>query len=229
MGAVSGRVLPDVRRERALGRILLAISVLIATVFAVVPGLASARGLARGEALFGLCASCHGGDAAGNQVYLAPAIAGMDQWYIEAQLQNFRSGLRGTHPGDVGGMRMRPMSLTLRTDSDVQAVAAYVASLPRVSPAPSVAGGDPARGQALYVTCGACHGVNGEGNQQLNGPALTSLDDWYLLEQMRKYRMGARGGNLANPNGLLMRPMALALIGDQAMKDVVAYIMTLSP
>jgi cytochrome c553 len=218
-----------VRKERALGRIFLAIPVLIATVFAVVPGSASAQDLARGEALFGLCATCHGGDAAGNQLYVAPAIAGMDQWYIEAQLRNFRSGLRGTHPDDVGGMRMRPMSLTLSTESDVEAVAAYVASLPPVTPAPSVAGGDPARAQALYATCGACHGVNGEGNQQLNGPALTNLDDWYLLEQMRKYRTGARGGNLANPNGLLMRPMALALTGDQAMKDLIAYIMTLSP
>jgi cytochrome c553 len=222
-------VLPNVRREMALDTILLAVSALIATVFAVVPSSVSAQELARGEALFGLCASCHGGDAAGNQQYLAPAIAGMDQWYIEAQLRNFRSGLRGTHPDDVGGMRMRPMSLTLRAESDVEAVAAYIARLPRVSPAPFVAGGDPARGEALYVTCGACHGVNGEGNQQLNGPALTNLDDWYLLEQMRKYRVGARGGDLANLNGILMRPMALALAGDQAMKDLVAYIMTLSP
>ena len=34
----------------------------------------------------------------------APAIAGLDQWYIEMQLGKFRSGLRGRHFDDISGM-----------------------------------------------------------------------------------------------------------------------------
>ena len=41
---------------------------------------------ARGAELFGLCSQCHGEQGAGNQLALAPAIAGLPQWYVEAQL-----------------------------------------------------------------------------------------------------------------------------------------------
>ena len=34
---------------------------------------------------------------------LAPTIAGLDQWYVEAQLKNYKSGLRGLHAEDTAG------------------------------------------------------------------------------------------------------------------------------
>ena len=49
----------------------------------------------RGAALFGLCAQCHGEQGEGNQVFGAPAIAGLPLWFVQSQLQKFRSGLRG--------------------------------------------------------------------------------------------------------------------------------------
>jgi cytochrome c oxidase subunit 2 len=122
------------------------------------PGAARADDLDRGRALFDLCAQCHGPDGAGRQLFLAPAIAGLDQWYVESQLKHFRSGARGTNPDDVGGLRMHPMSQWLRGDEDVTAAAAYVASLPRQSPTPQVQGGDVKNGKVLYATCAACHG-----------------------------------------------------------------------
>ncbi len=211
-------------RCMAVGRTLLALSLFVMAPF----GLASAQDAARGEALFRLCGQCHGPEAGGNPLFGAPAIAGMSQWYVEAQLGKFRSGLRGLHPDDLMGLRMGPMSKWLASEEDVKTVAAYVASLPPTSPARSVEGGDPATGKVLYATCAACHGVNGEGNQQLNGPALTHIDDWYILDQLKKYKEGVRGGDTRDLSGILMRPMAIALAGDQAMKDVVAHIMTLS-
>jgi cytochrome c553 len=127
----------------------------------------------RGKVLFGLCTQCHGEDGGGDPVALAPGIAGLGEWYILAQLGKFRSGVRGTHFDDIPGMRMRPMSLTLRSEDDVKAVAAYVASLPpMVRSEPLVEGGDPQRGQKLYATCAACHGAKGEGNEKLFAPAL---------------------------------------------------------
>ena len=181
-----------------------------------------------GAEIFHLCVQCHGKDGGGNPETLAPAIAGMDEWYVKAQLQKFRSGARGTHPSDVAGMRMRPMSLSLHTDEQVAAVAAYVASLARVAAKPTLEGGDPTRGQALYAPCAACHGPDAAGIQPLNGAPLRASSDWYLLKQIHNFRTGVRGTNPLDTTGALMRPMSMTLADDQAILDVIAYIATLS-
>jgi cytochrome c553 len=202
---------------------------LLALLLAAVPLAASAEGTSdRGPQLFQLCVQCHGPDAGGNPMALAPAIAGMDEWYVKAQLTKFRSGLRGKHPDDVGGMRMRPMAMSLMTDEDLAAVAAHVAALPRVHPAPTVQGGDAARGQVLYAPCTACHGPDGAGIQPLDGAPLRASSDWYLLKQLGNFRAGIRGTNPQDPAGMRMRPMSMVLVDEQAMRDVIAYITTLS-
>jgi cytochrome c553 len=182
----------------------------------------------RGEQLFQLCAQCHGPDGSGDPLALAPAIAGFDEWYVKAQLEKFRSGARGTHPDDVAGLRMRPMSLALRTDEDLAAVAAFVASLPRAHPPTTLEGGDAARGQALYAPCAACHAPDGAGIPALNGAPLRPATDWYLLRQLENFRSGIRGTNPKDTSGALMRPMSLTLPDEQAMRDVIAYITTLA-
>jgi cytochrome c553 len=182
----------------------------------------------RGEALFDLCQQCHGESGQGMQMALAPAIGGLDQWYIEAQLKMFKSGARGMNPGDVGGMRMYPMSLWLRTDEDVKAVAGYVANLPATHPTPVVEGGDAAKGKEHYQVCATCHGPDGKGNQSMNSPPLVGMSDWYLLSQLEKYKAGVLGSNQKNPNSMLMRGMAMSLLtDDQAVKDVIAHITTM--
>jgi len=180
----------------------------------------------RGEKLYGLCTQCHGPEAAGDPLSLAPAIAGLPAWYVEAQLKYFKGGARGTHPDDKGGLRMYPMSLALKSDSDISAAAAYVASLPRTRP-PVTVQGDAAKGANSYKTCAACHGPDGNGNQALNAPSLVGSSDWYLVESLKKFKAGVRGGNTGNQNAILMRGMALSLADDQAINDVVAHIMTL--
>ena len=84
------------------------------------------------------------------------------------------------------------------------------------------------KGKVLYTTCATCHGANGEGNRQLFGPSVNRTSDWYLLEQLKKYKSGVRGGNPKDTTGIMMRPMALVLPDEQAMQDVVAYMMTLA-
>ena len=190
-------------------------------------GGASAADLERGKELFDLCAQCHGPDGGGNQLVLAPPIAGLQEWYIAGQLERFKSGVRGTHPSDVGGLRMYPMSVSLKNGEEIADVAAYAATLPARPSEPVLAGGDPARGEKLYVTCGACHGPKADGNLIVNSPSLRNSGDWYLLSALEKYKAGIRGGNPMNINAVLMRGMATQLIDDQAMKDVVSYIMTL--
>jgi len=184
-------------------------------------------GVASGQELFQLCTQCHAPDGNGNPLVNAPAIAGLDQWYVEAQLRKFKTGVRGTHIDDHAGMQMRPMAMSIPTDADIQAVAAYVASLPKKRPAPTLTGGDPAAGQVLYATCMACHGPTATGNQQLGAPPLNHASDWYLLTQIRHFKDGVRGANPADTTGATMRPMAKTLADEKAMKDVIAYVMTL--
>ncbi|MGH0032734.1 MAG: c-type cytochrome [Myxococcota bacterium] len=205
-------------------RNLLAIAATVAAL--VLPALAQAQDLARGEEIYGLCTQCHGTAGAGDPLSLAPSIAGKSQWYLERQLHNFKQGLRGTHPDDLGGLRMYPMSRSLRSDEDIAAVAAYVASLPVPDLEPTIEG-DAAKGQASYATCQACHGPEGAGNEALNAPRLTHTSDWYLVQALRKYQAGILGGNPGNQNAVMMRGMALSLADDQAIFDVVAYIRTL--
>jgi cytochrome c553 len=181
----------------------------------------------RGEELFDLCVQCHGVDGGGDPAALAPPIAGMSDWYIEEQLRKFRSGVRGAHPDDLAGLRMYPMALSLREGSDLEAVAAYVASLPPALPESTLEGGDATRGKALYAPCAACHGQQAEGLEVLGGPAMKLSADWYLLKQIQNFKIGIRGTDLRDITGLRMRPMSLTLADEQAMKDVVAYIMTL--
>ena len=199
------------------------------TVLAVaVPTASLAEGNARGEVLFDLCKQCHGPDGGGMQLSLAPAIAGLDQWYVESQLQKFREGVRGMHHKDLGGLRMYPMSLWLQKDEDLKSVAEYVSSMPRVSPAVTIDGGDAHAGATSYALCTACHGNEGEGNQTMNSPPLRGMSDWYLMTTLQKFKDGVRGGNPKNPNEMMMRGMAMSLVDEQAMKNVIAHIMTLN-
>lgn len=182
-------------------------------------------GMVRGEELFDTCAPCHGSAAVGDPKIAAPAIAGLPQWYIEAQLQGFQAGYRGKHPDDLPGLRMRPMALTLTREGDIESVAEYVASLDAVFPA-STLHGSAGVGANAYALCAACHGVDGLGNEELHSPPIVQLDDWYLFAQLQNYKMGARGTDSADIWGSTMRFNALFL-DDQGMQDVIAYVQTL--
>lgn len=199
----------------------------VACALLLIAGTATAEDNARGEELYDLCSQCHGTAGLGNSTVLAPNIAGLSEWYVKGQLVKFRTGWRGLHPEDTGGMRMRPMSQWLRGDEDIAAVSAYVASLPDVKSEPELTGGDATRGQALYGPCIACHAIDGTGNEALSGPSLTHSGDWYQLTQLANFKAGIRGTNPEDVQGGMMRGMVNTLADEQAMRDVLAYIQTL--
>ena len=113
------------------------------------------KGSGRGAHLFNYCAPCHSTDGHGHHRYGAPAIAGLSTWYIEAQLTKFKTGLRGAHPDDVEGLRMRPMMRVLKNDRDIKAIAKYVSALRPAHPEATL-NGNARRGKQLYeVSCTA--------------------------------------------------------------------------
>jgi cytochrome c553 len=83
----------------------------------------------RGRALFETCAVCHGARGEGSEAMLAPPLAGQSDWYLVTQMQHFRSGARGTIPGDTQGAVMRAAALVLPDDAAVDDVVAYVNTL----------------------------------------------------------------------------------------------------
>ena len=83
----------------------------------------------RGEKLYRVCAYCHMADGMGNQALNAPRLTGMSDWYIQRQLENFKSGVRGSHPQDYYGMQMAFLGRNLQTDEQIADVVAYINSL----------------------------------------------------------------------------------------------------
>ncbi len=187
---------------------------------------APVQGVARGEALYDTCTPCHGENGAGNRTLAAPAIAGLPQWYVQAQLEKFQAGHRGGTAFDTTGIRMKSMSWSLDLTGDLESVAEFVAGMAPTNPEPVLQGADAQAGQATYQVCAACHGTDGRGNEAVHAPPLVGQSDWYLLAQLHKFKAGWRGANPADIWGATMRANALTL-DDAAMANVVAYIQTL--
>lgn len=201
------------------------------------------------EQLYEVCAFCHGPGGQGSERLDAPALAGMETWYVERQLHNFRDRVRGMHPEDLTGLQMSIVSGMTRNDATIRALAGYIAAMePGAGPEtlngePVTTGrpyiwhseyagftspepGDPARGAQAYITCSVCHGPDGQGNEALASPKLTELQDWYQARQLRYFRDGIRGRGAGDIFGAQMSAMSQALT-DQTIADLIAYIDTL--
>jgi cytochrome c oxidase subunit II len=203
--------------------------VLITSVFLAMVGCQHANtvdsSVAAGEQLFALsCARCHGPAAEGDKETGAPALAGLQSWYISTQLHQFKNGRRGTGHMDDPGREMRGVArIYISGDRAIAAVAKYLSQLP----SPQITGvfsGDRACGAALYVACAPCHGVDAAGRKDLVSPALRSQHGWYLEKQLRAYRNGVRGVDPAHLPGITMKAGTASLTNERAIRDVVAYI-----
>ena len=179
----------------------------------------------KGKTFYAVCVACHGQDGAGNKALNAPRIAGQEIWYIERQLKNYKSGIRGANNKDIYGMQMRPMSMTLPNDEAIANVSAYVNSLKAKPPVATIQG-DVGAGQAAYMICQTCHGAKGEGNKALNAPKLIGQQDWYMVRQLKGFKDGLRGTHPKDVYGMQMRPMSMTLTDDKAINNVVSYIVT---
>lgn len=172
------------------------------------------------------CLTCHGADGQGNQGIDAPRLAGMERWYLKRQLELFRDGLRGTHPQDLPGQEMQPMAEIL-SDSSMEDILDWVATWEYQPTEITLTSGDATRGQTLYQPCAACHGVDGQGNEAMNAPALAGQNDWYLLTQLVNFKSGYRGDSPQDQYGSQMAMMARTIPDETAMRDIVSYINTL--
>ncbi|MAY38895.1 MULTISPECIES: c-type cytochrome [Spongiibacter] len=185
-------------------------------------------GSADGKALYAACVACHGDKAEGNRALGAPSLRNQQDWYLKRQLQQYRAGLRGSHPEDSYGMQMQAIAKTLPDEAAVDAVVAYIAGLGGKA-AEATLEGNIKRGADYYSNlCGACHGPAAEGLDVLQAPALAGVDDWYLMRQYQHFRDGLRGADEADKYGYQMAIMARHLSDEAVLTDVLSYIQSLA-
>ena len=83
-----------------------------------------------GKTLFTSCAACHGAQGEGNKPIGAPALAGLNDWYIVTQLNHFRNQIRGNKDTDTYGQQMIAASAIITSEQDAANLAVYITSLP---------------------------------------------------------------------------------------------------
>lgn len=176
-----------------------------------------------GQALYAVCSACHGAEGEGNQLVNAPKLAGQERTYLERQLHNYKNGIRGTAEGDTLGQQMVGMVATLVDDKAVRDVVAYIETLPDTRPQATITG-DAENGKSFYTTCQFCHGPEGQGYWTMNAPRLSGMSDWYMADQIRKFRDGIRGHHRADLYGKQMAMMADLFQEEQTVDDIVAYL-----
>ncbi|MCB0386099.1 MAG: c-type cytochrome, partial [Bdellovibrionales bacterium] len=87
----------------------------------------------------------------------------------------------------------------------------------------------PDRGQSLFKLCIACHGNTGEGRQNLKAPAIAGLPEWYLVNQLNKFKDGGRGSHPDDYAGLKMRPIARMLRYEGDVEAIAKYVSNIKP
>jgi cytochrome c oxidase subunit 2 len=205
--------------------------------------------------LYQACGFCHGDKGQGRQRLDAPALAGVQAWYLERQMHNFKNGIRGVHPDDLPGEQMALITGMFRNDATIKNVAAYIAGLqPGAPPMRGMGAGaqqpepierpftwnskyaslqttstvNVVAGKASYQkNCLVCHGADGLGIESLGAPTLTVQPLWYLGRQLQYFKAGIRGADPKDTFGAQMVGSAKLLADDQAIADVLAYIDTL--
>ena len=197
-----------------------------------------------GEELFVVCVFCHGDSAQGNDRRDGPALAGLEAWYLELQMHNFKNGIRGYLAEDVPGQVMHFSSPMLRNDYTIASLADYISALEPGKPLarnavgarpylwdspyagldPSISGNAEAGGKTYTSLCIACHGADGTENEALRVANITFLSEMYMIRQLMYFRDGIRGAHPEDTRGQQMAAIATVLTDDQAIADVVAYI-----
>jgi len=82
-----------------------------------------------GRMLYQGCLACHGSEGEGNEALRGSPLAGLNDWYVKQQIENYQNGLRGHSTEDVYGMQMKAASMVLSNEGDLEDVVSYIATL----------------------------------------------------------------------------------------------------
>ena len=174
--------------------------------------------LRTGAEIFEPCLLCH----STKEMQRGPILDGLPAYYVISQLQKFQAGIRGHNPTNRSEALMAAGSSTLLNSMEIPVVARYIAGLPPQAHLATVRGNLEV-GRHYFQICVPCHGPDGRGNPALKASPLAFLEDWYLVDQLRKFKSGMRGTHPQDLEGQIMKAAIVAL-PDAHIRDVAAYI-----
>lgn len=166
-----------------------------------------------------VCSNCHEADGNSKSPNF-PKLAGQQEEYLVAQLNQFRNHRREDPPGFI---YMWGISRHL-TDDQIKGLAAYFSAQESVSPGP----GNPKlmeEGKRIFASglpeqnvppCGICHGDHGQGNGQFPRVAYQHAD--YAIKQLTVFQQTDQ-----RPDGAAMKVVTHSL-SRQNMEAVAAYL-----
>jgi len=147
------------------------------------------------------CDSCHSDEH--NKVQglsVAPVLNGMPDWYIEKQMENFRTGNRVARGNDATEINTAHQSNALNEES-LSLVADYYEELElrfsQTRPVEAIANvvqgsANNAQGEAIFEdSCASCH-TSFVGRYLTDSPEITHLEGEYLLNQLEAFKKGER-------------------------------------
>ncbi|MBC8270497.1 MAG: c-type cytochrome [Gammaproteobacteria bacterium] len=85
--------------------------------------------VSHGKVLYQSCLACHGREGEGNETLHGSPLAGLNDWYVKAQLENYQNERRGHNTEDVYGTQMKAASMVLSSEVDVLDIVSYIATL----------------------------------------------------------------------------------------------------
>ena len=165
------------------------------------------------------CMVCH----STREMQRGPVLDGLPEWYLAEQLRNFKSGHRGKNPANRAEALMGVAMAKVETEAQLAALARNFSGR-KPKPSIRVVRGNIPIGRAHYATrCASCHGAKGEGKPEIKSPPVNVQEDWFLLDQLRKYATGQRSVHPSGAGGLMMKASLTGLSpGD--FQNMVAYI-----
>ena len=162
------------------------------------------------------CLLCH----SANEMQRGPSLEGMREIDLVKQVKKFKLGYRGRANGDHTGILMAEAVEQL-DESDIIILAQEFEALEAKQTIQTVRGDSERGGKFYNHLCVTCHGVNARGTDL--GSALWTLEDWYLLSQLRKYKNGQRAYHPDDKESLIMKAVVNDL-NDQDLKDIIKYL-----
>jgi len=170
-------------------------------------------------AMIDACMVCH----STREMQRGPVLDGLPEWYLADQLRKFKSGQRGKNAANRAEALMGVAMAKVETEAQLAALARYFAKR-KPKPSIRVIRGDVVAGRTLYVIrCVSCHGVRGEGKLEIYSPPVNVQEDWFLLDQLRKYANGQRSVHPSDTGGALMK-VAAENLSLNDLRNIVAYI-----
>jgi len=172
-----------------------------------------------------VCSNCHGIDGNSTSPNF-PKLAGQQEEYLVAQLQEFRSHQARVDPPGFEYMWGITRSLT---DDQIKGLASYFAAQKSVSPGP----GNPKlleKGKQIFDSglpdqnvppCATCHGDHGQGNGQF--PRVANQHADYVIKQLTVYQRTNE-----RPEGAAMKVVTHSLTREN-MQAVAAYLQQIPP